>query len=145
MFLRQGKEWCVQLQLLEPRKATKHWSVCALPTSQFVSASWKRSCLQPMARAADMCMGWQPVGCPTGVAAAFFDSWSSVGMEQTMTLGFINHSRFPLSRLCRKPLWFSGKLSISRGWGVRAIPLSSSCATHALDTTRSSVLILVHV
>lgn len=29
MFLRQGKEWCVWLQLPQPRKATKHRSVCA--------------------------------------------------------------------------------------------------------------------
>lgn len=82
MFLRQGKEWCVQLQLLEPRKAAKHWSVCAphIPSRFKVMET-------ELPPAPGMCCrlvhGVQPVGCPTGVAAASFDSWSSVVLWST--------------------------------------------------------------
>lgn len=56
----------------------------------------KRSCLQPVAHAADVCVGWQPVGCPTGGGSSFLWQLELCGaVEQTMTSGFINHSRFP--------------------------------------------------
>lgn len=51
----------------------------------------------------------------------------------TMTLVFINCSRFPFSRLCPKPLWFSGKLSIpsdgSEGNSTE-YQLCSACSRH---------------